>query len=246
MSRGKGTGRRGGRPQRPSAALALASSKGSGKPPKKRKPSSQRWLQRHLSDPYVAEARRQGYRARSAFKLIELDERHRLLKAGLSVVDLGAAPGGWTEVAVQRVRAGAPHGGRVLALDLLPMDPISGAAIVAGDFLDETVAERLKHELAGPADVVLSDMAPSSTGHPGTDHLRIMALAEAAFAFARAVLAPGGAFVCKVFQGGTEAILLKEIKQCFAAVRHAKPPSSRPESAETYLIATGFRGAANR
>jgi 23S rRNA (uridine2552-2'-O)-methyltransferase len=218
------------------------------KPPKKllkkRKPSSQRWLQRHLRDPYVAEARRQGYRSRAAFKLIELDERHRLLKAGMSVVDLGAAPGGWTEVAARRVRAGKPQGGRVVAVDLLPMERIVGASILVGDFLDETVAERLKDELAGPADVVLSDMAPNTTGHPGTDHLRIMALAEAAFAFARAVLAPGGTFVCKVFQGGTEAMLLKEIKRCFASVRHAKPPSSRPESAETYLVATNFRGAA--
>ena len=214
------------------------------KPLKKRKPSSQRWLQRHLSDPYVAEARRQGYRSRAAFKLIELDERHRLLKAGMSVVDLGAAPGGWTEVAARRVRAGRPQGGRVVAIDLLPMEPISGTSILVGDFLDETVAERLKDELVGPADVVLSDMAPATTGHSGTDHLRIMALAEAAFTFARAVLAPGGAFVCKVFQGGTEAMLLKDIKRCFASVRHAKPPSSRPESAETYLVATNFRGGA--
>jgi 23S rRNA (uridine2552-2'-O)-methyltransferase len=218
------------------------------KPPKKllkkRKPSSQRWLQRHLSDPYVAEARCQGYRSRAAFKLIELDERHRLLKPGMSVVDLGAAPGGWTEVAARRVRAGKPQGGRVVAVDLLPMERIVGASILVGDFLDETVAERLKDELAGPADVVLSDMAPNTTGHPGTDHLRIMALAEAAFAFARAVLAPGGTFVCKVFQGGTEAMLLKEIKRCFASVRHAKPPSSRPESAEAYLVATNFRGGA--
>ncbi|MGZ8408683.1 MAG: RlmE family RNA methyltransferase, partial [Hyphomicrobium sp.] len=195
MSQGKGTRRRGGRRREPSAAVASASSKAPGKPPRKRKPSSQRWLQRHLSDPYVAEARRQGYRSRSAFKLIELDERHRLLKAGMSVVDLGAAPGGWTEVATQRVRAGTSQGGRVVAIDLLPMDPIPGASILAGDVLDATVAERLKDELAGPADIVLSDMAPATTGHPGTDHLRIMALAEAAFAFARDVLAPGGTFV---------------------------------------------------
>jgi 23S rRNA (uridine2552-2'-O)-methyltransferase len=124
------------------------------------------------------------------------------------------------------------------------MEPILGVSVLVGDVLDETVAERLKAELAGPADVVLSDMAPNTTGHPGTDHLRIMALAEAAFAFARAVLAPGGTFVCKVFQGGTEAMLLKEIKRCFASVRHAKPPSSRPESAEAYLVATNFRGGA--
>jgi 23S rRNA (uridine2552-2'-O)-methyltransferase len=246
VSEGKGRGRRGGR----SPGAPAASTPGGGKPPqktakkppKKRKLSSQRWLERHLSDPYVAAARRQGYRSRAAFKLIELDERHHLLKAGMRVVDLGAAPGGWTEVAARRVRAGAPGGGRVFAIDILPMDPISGAGILLGDFLDEPVAASLENALAGPADVVLSDMAPSTTGHPGTDHLRIMALAEAAFAFARRVLAPGGSFVCKVFQGGTEAALLQEIKQCFASVRHAKPPSSRPESAETYLIATRFRG----
>ena len=223
-----------------------SSQKATKKPPKKRKLSSQRWLERHLSDPYVAEARRQGYRSRAAFKLIELDERHRFLKPGMRVVDLGAAPGGWTEVAVKRVRAGTPGGGRVLAIDILPMDPIPGAAMVVGDLLDETVVTALENDLAGPADVVLSDMAPSTTGHPGTDHLRIMALAEAAFAFAHRVLAPGGTFVCKVFQGGTEAALLQEIKQCFVSARHAKPPSSRPESAETYLIATNFRRCGNR
>ncbi len=244
MSEGKRTGRRGGRRVKtPGSATAFASDAPNApkKPPKKRKLSSQRWLARHLSDPYVAEARRQGYRSRAAFKLIELDERHRLLKPGMRVVDLGAAPGGWTEVAGKRVRAGAPGGGRVLAIDLLPMDPILGASILVGDFLDETVVAALENSLGGPADVVLSDMAPPTTGHPGTDHLRIMALAEAAFAFAHRVLAPGGTFVCKVFQGGTEAALLQEIKQCFASVRHSKPPSSRPESAETYLIATNFR-----
>lgn len=246
MTHGKGTSRRGKRRQGPSVSAASASPRKPGTPLKKRKPSSQRWLQRHLNDPYVAEARRQGYRSRAAFKLIELDERHRLLKASMSVVDLGAAPGGWTEVATRRVRAGTPQGGVVVAIDLLPMDPIFGASILAGDFLDESVAERLKDEIGGPAHVVLSDMAPSTTGHPGTDHLRVMALAEAAFAFACEVLAPGGTFVCKVFQGGTEAMLLKEIKRCFASVRHAKPPSSRPESAETYLIATNFRGDAGR
>ena len=247
MSEGKGAGRRGGRrPGTPGSAAAFAPGarrappKTAKKPPK-RKPSSQRWLERHLSDPYVAEARRQGYRSRAAFKLIELDERHHLLKVGMRVVDLGAAPGGWTEVAAKRVRAGAPGGGRVLAIDILPMDPIPGASILVGNFLDDAVVVALESALGGVADIVLSDMAPSTTGHPGTDHLRIMALAEAAFTFARRVLAPGGTFVCKVFQGGTEATLLQEIKQSFASVRHAKPPSSRPESAETYLIATRFR-----
>ncbi len=213
---------------------------------KKRTLSSQRWLQRQRSDPYVAEARRQGYRSRAAFKLIELDERHRLLKAGLRVVDLGAAPGGWSVVAARRVKAGAPGGGRVVAVDLLPMEPIAGVSIHEGDFLDERVASALEDDLAGPADLVLSDMAPATTGHSGTDHLRIIALAEAAFGFAQRVLAPGGTFVCKVFQGGAETALLGEIKRRFTRVRHAKPPSSRPESAETYLIATGFRSQESR
>lgn len=254
MREGKKVGRRGGRPPRVggSAQGSAGGSSGGSAPgapqkaakgsAKKRTLSSQRWLQRQQSDPYVAEARRQGYRSRAAFKLIELDERHRLLKPGLRVVDLGAAPGGWSQVAARRVLAGAPGGGRVLAIDLLPMDPLAGVRVHLGDFRDDEVVATLEADLAGPADLVLSDMAPSTTGHPGTDHLRIIALAEAAFAFARRVLAPGGSFVCKVFQGGTEAELLGAIKQCFASVRHAKPPSSRPESAETYLVATGFRG----
>jgi 23S rRNA (uridine2552-2'-O)-methyltransferase len=247
MTRGKGTDRRRGprrRTGKAGAGSAPDERKGPKKPRKKRTLSSQRWLERHLSDPYVAEARRQGYRSRAAFKLIELEERYRLLKAGMRVVDLGAAPGGWTEVAVKRVRAGTANGGNVLAVDKAPMDPIPGARIIMGDCLDEAVVERVKEELNGLADLVLSDMAPATIGHAGADHLRIMTLAEAAFAFARAVLAPGGAFVCKVFQGGAEATLLHEIKKCFAGVHHAKPPASRPESAETYLVATNFRGGA--
>ncbi len=209
---------------------------------KKRTASSRRWLQRQLADPYVAEAKRRGFRSRAAFKLIELDDRFRLLRPGARIVDLGAAPGGWTQVAVERVRAGKPGGGRVLAVDLLEMSPVAGAEVLRADVLDEAAPALIRDALAGPADVVLSDMAPPSTGHPGADHLRIMALLEAAFGFAGEVLAPGGAFVCKVRQGGTEAHVLAAMKRLFRTVRHAKPPSSRAESAEFYVVATSFRG----
>jgi 23S rRNA (uridine2552-2'-O)-methyltransferase len=209
---------------------------------KKRTASSRRWLQRHLDDPYVAEAKRRGFRSRAAFKLIELDDRFRLLRPGARVVDLGAAPGGWTQVAVERVRAGKPGGGRVLAVDLLEMTPVEGAEVLRTDFLDEGAPQLIRDALAGPADIVLSDMAPPSSGHPGADHLRIMALLEAALGFGRLVLAPGGAFVCKVWQGGTEANVLASMKRLFRSVRHVKPPSSRAESAEIYVVASGFRG----
>ena len=209
---------------------------------KKRTASSRRWLERQLSDPYVAEAKRRGLRSRAAFKLIELDDRFRILRHGARVVDLGAAPGGWTQIAVERVRAGKPGGGRVVALDLLEMAPVEGAELLRADFLDEATPMLIRDALAGPADVVLSDMAPSSSGHASADHLRIVALLEAALAFAVEVLAPGGAFVCKVWQGGTEAAVLVSIKGLFRGVRHAKPPSSRAESAEMYVVATGFRG----
>lgn len=212
----------------------------------KRKPSSARWLKRHLADPYVIAARRKGYRSRAAFKLLELDDRFRFLRPGARVVDLGAAPGGWTQVAAERVRAGTDGGGRVLAVDLLPMEPVAGAVTITGDFLDEAVMARLEDALDRPADVVLSDMAPATIGHRGADHLRIMALAEAAYGFASQVLGIGGVFVCKVFQGGTESGLLAEIKRRFASVRHVKPPSSRPESSEMYLVAVGFRPEADR
>ena len=208
---------------------------------KKRTASSRRWLQRQLADPYVAEAKRRGLRSRAAFKLIELDDRFRLLRPGARVVDLGAAPGGWTQVAVERVRAGKPGGGRVLAFDLLEMRPVAGAEVLRADFLDEAAPALIREALAGQADIVLSDMAPPSTGHPGADHLRVMALLEAALGFAGEVLAPGGAFVCKVWQGGTEANVLASMKRLFRTVRHAKPPSSRAESAEIYVVATGFR-----
>jgi 23S rRNA (uridine2552-2'-O)-methyltransferase len=209
---------------------------------KKRTLSSRQWLERQLRDPYVAEAKRRGLRSRAAFKLIEIDDRYHLLRPGARVVDLGAAPGGWTQVAVERVRAGRGGKGRVVAIDLLAMAPIEGAHLIEADFLEEHAPVLIRDALAGPADVVLSDMAPPSTGHPGADHLRIIGLAETAFAFAADVLTPGGTLLCKVWQGGTEAGLLAEMKRTFRSVRHAKPPASRPDSAELYVVATGFRG----
>jgi 23S rRNA (uridine2552-2'-O)-methyltransferase len=203
--------------------------------------SSKLWLERQLNDPYVARAKREGYRGRAAFKLIEIDDKHRLFKKGARVVDLGAAPGGWSQVAVKRIGAGQ---GRVVAIDLLDMAPIAGVDFVQLDFLDPNAPDELKKMLGGPADVVLSDMAANATGHRKTDHLKIMALAEAAADFAREVLAPGGAFLCKVLQGGTEATLLAGLKQDFASVKHVKPAASRRDSAELYLLATGFRGRA--
>lgn len=207
-----------------------------------RTPSSQRWLNRQLRDPYVAAAKRAGYRSRAAWKLAELDERFHLLRPGARVVDLGAAPGGWTQVAVERVRAGEPGGGFVLAVDILPMAPVPGAQLLELDFLAPDADETVRAALGGLADVVLSDMAAPATGHRQTDHLRIMALCEAALAFAEQVLKPGGAFVAKVLKGGTETELLARMKRLFADVRHAKPAASRKESAESYVVATGFRG----
>jgi 23S rRNA (uridine2552-2'-O)-methyltransferase len=201
--------------------------------------SSKLWLERQLNDPYVARARREGFRGRAAFKLIEIDDKHHLLKKGARVVDLGAAPGGWSQVAVKRIGAG-----QVVAIDLLDMAPVAGVEFVQLDFLDPSAPDRLKDMLGGPADVVLSDMAANATGHRKTDHLKIMALAEAAADFAREVLAPGGAFLCKVLQGGTEATLLAGLKQDFTGVKHVKPAASRTDSAELYLLATGFRGRA--
>lgn len=198
--------------------------------------ASQRWLTRQLNDPYVRAAQEQGWRSRAAFKLIELDERFHLLRSGARVVDLGAAPGGWTQVALRR---GASV---VVAVDLLEINPIPGATLLRADFADAALEEQIKSALQGPADLVLSDMAPNTTGHGATDHLRIMALADAALAFGLEVLAPGGGFVAKVFQGGSERAMLRAMKQRFAAVRHAKPPASRKESRELYVVATGFRG----
>jgi 23S rRNA (uridine2552-2'-O)-methyltransferase len=201
---------------------------------KSRSAASQRWLARQLNDPYVAAAKAQGWRSRAAFKLLELDAQFRLIRRGARVVDLGAAPGGWTQVAVQRGAAS------VVALDLLPMDPIPGAVLLQGDLSDPAVAAQVAAALGGKADLVLSDMAPNTTGHAATDHLRIMALAEAALAFADEVLAEGGSFVGKVFQGGSEREMLARMKRCFASVRHAKPPASRKDSSELYVVAQGF------
>jgi len=206
---------------------------------RRRKASSTEWLTRQLNDPYVAEAQRLGYRSRAAFKLLQLDDRFHLLAPGRRVLDLGCAPGGWSQVAVER------SGGTttVVGVDLSDTEPVPGAMILRGDFRDEATAARLRAALGGPADLVLSDMAAPATGHAATDHLRIVALAEDAFAFAATVLKPGGAFVAKVFQGGAEGELLAALKKGFAEVRHAKPAASRAESAETYVVAKGFRGA---
>jgi 23S rRNA (uridine2552-2'-O)-methyltransferase len=208
---------------------------------RRRKPSSTEWLNRQLNDPYVAEAHRLGYRSRAAFKLIQLDERFHLLRPGMRIVDLGCAPGGWAQIAA--VRIGADKGrGALVGIDLLPADPIPGATLIQGDFRDPATAARTRDTLGGPADLVLSDMAAPAIGHAATDHLRIVALAEEALAFAETVLRPGAAFVAKVFQGGAEGDLLAGLKRAFASVRHAKPAASRAESAETYVVATGFRG----
>jgi 23S rRNA (uridine2552-2'-O)-methyltransferase len=208
--------------------------------------SSRQWLERQLNDPYVARAKREGLRARAAYKLIEIDDKHRLLKPGARVVDLGAAPGGWSQVAAQRVGASAQGRGHVVALDVLDMAPIAGVDVIRLDFLDPHAGAEIEARLGGPADVVMSDMAANATGHRPTDHLKIMALAEAAAEFARQVLAPGGAFVCKVLQGGTEATLLAALKRDFATVKHVKPAASRTDSAELYLLATGFRGRSSQ
>ena len=208
---------------------------------KGRSVSSKLWLERQLNDPYVARAKREGFRARAAFKLLEIDERYHLFKPGARVVDLGAAPGGWSQAAALGV--GSAHGrGKVVAVDRLEMAPTAGVEFIRRDFLEAGAGEEIKALLGGDADVVLSDMAANATGHRPTDHLKIMALAEAAADFAREVLAPGGVFLCKVLQGGTEATLLAGLKRDFGHVKHVKPAASRPESAELYLLATGFHG----
>jgi len=206
---------------------------------RRRKASSTEWLTRQLNDPYVAEAKRQGYRSRAAFKLQQLDERFHLLRRGLRVVDLGCAPGGWSQVAAQRVG----RGGIVVGVDLAATDSLAGAHLLHGDFRDPAIVAAINAALGGPADLVLSDMAAPATGHAATDHLRVVALAEDAFALAQTLLRPGGAFVAKVFQGGAAGALLAALKQSFAEIRHAKPAASRAESAETYVVAKGFRGA---
>ena len=205
---------------------------------KGRSVSSARWLKQQLSDPYVAGAKAGGYRSRAAFKLTQMDDKFRFLKKGARVVDLGAAPGGWTQIALERC---GPKG-RVVAVDTTGMEPLEGAVLLTGDAMSEATQVTVTEALGGAADVVLSDMAASATGHTQTDHLRVMALAEAAFGVAEAVLVPGGALVAKVLIGGTESELLNRLKQVFAKVRHVKPPASRADSAEMYLVATGFRG----
>jgi 23S rRNA (uridine2552-2'-O)-methyltransferase len=220
-----------------------------------RKTSSQKWLQRQLNDPYVVEARQMGYRSRAAFKLVEIDDKHHILKPGQCVIDLGAAPGGWTQIAVARTKAivtpepedrtpgPAPrHQGQVIAIDISEMEPVAGADVIHLDFMDDSAPDRLRALMReAAADVVMSDMAAPATGHARTDHLRIMSLAEAAAEFASEVLKPGGAFLCKVFQGGTEQELLDALKRDFETVRHIKPPASRADSSELYVLATGFR-----
>jgi len=205
---------------------------------KKRSLSSTLWLERQLNDPYVVRAKREGFRSRAAFKLTEIDDKHHVLKSGARVVDLGAAPGGWSQVAAKRVGAR----GRVVAIDVLDTDAIVGVDFVKIDFLDLAAPDRLKAMLGGPADVVMSDMAANATGHRATDHLKIIALVEAAAEFARDVLKPGGAFLAKVIQGGTESTLLATLKRDFATVKHVKPAASRADSAELYVLAQGFRG----
>ena len=207
---------------------------------KRRKPSSTEWLTRQLNDPYVAEARRVGYRSRAAFKLEQLNRRFHLLARGMRVVDLGCAPGGWSQVAA---RAVGPKG-TVVGVDLSATDSLPGVTVIHGDFRDAAIVAAIRAALGGPADLVLSDMAAPATGHAATDHLRVVGLAEDAFALARTLLRPGGAFVAKVFQGGAEGELLAALKKSFAELRHAKPAASRAESAETYVVAKGFRGRA--
>lgn len=216
-----------GLPPRRDLAVKLRTAQG-------RSSASQRWLARQLNDPYVRAAQQAGWRSRAAFKLIELDARFHLLRRGLRVLDLGAAPGGWSQVA-------AKAGAIVVGLDLLPVDPVPGALLLQGDFQEDAMPARLREALGGAADLVLSDMAPNTTGHTATDHLRIVALAELALEFALEILAEEGAFVAKVFQGGSERAMMERLRRHFRTVRHAKPPASRKGSSELYVVAQGFR-----
>jgi 23S rRNA (uridine2552-2'-O)-methyltransferase len=204
---------------------------------KGRKVGSTKWLERQLNDPYVKRARAEGYRSRAAYKLIELDERFGFLKGAERVVDLGVAPGGWAQVVRRRLPRAT-----LVGIDLLPTEPIDGATLIEMDFMDEAAPERLREALGGPADVVLSDMAANTVGHPQTDHLRTMALVEAGLEFAAEVLKPGGAYVAKVLAGGADHQLVAELKRLFATVKHAKPPASRKGSSEWYVVAQGFKG----
>lgn len=225
MSRGQGRGRSGGK-QRVKTA-------------RRRSASSTAWLQRQLNDPYVKKAKAEGYRSRAAYKLIELDERFKLLRGAEGVVDLGIAPGGWAQVVRQRIPKA-----RVAGIDLLETDPIDGVEILQMDFMDEDAPDRLKQALGGPADLVLSDMAANTVGHKSTDHLRTMGLIEAGLEFAVEVLRPGGAYVAKVLAGGADNNLIAELKRHFKTVKHAKPPASRKGSSEWYVVAQGFKGGA--
>ena len=235
------TGRGGGRGGRGGTGRAGAGRRGPKtqvKTGKRRSASSTRWLARQLNDRFVTDARTHGYRSRAAFKLAQIDDKFRFLTRGADVVDLGAAPGGWTQVAVER----CGPAGRVVAVDVSEIEPVPGAVIIQGDVRDEDTLTRVRDALAGTADVVLSDMAAPATGHAKTDHLRVMALVETALDVAEDLLAPDGTFVAKVLIGGTESALLDRLKRAFAKVRHVKPPASRPESAEMYLVASGYRG----
>ena len=210
---------------------------------KKRTHASTLWLNRQLNDPYVQAAKRDGFRSRAAYKLIEIDDKHKLLKPGQRIVDLGAAPGGWSQIAAERTAAVGGRGA-IVAIDLLEMEPVAGVDFMVLDFLDDAAPDILKQKLGGKADVVMSDMAANTVGHRRTDHLRIVAMVEAAAQFAAEVLAPGGAFLAKVFQGGAAGELLAELKRDYVKVIHVKPPSSRKDSSELYVLATGFRGSA--
>ncbi|RUM95506.1 RlmE family RNA methyltransferase [Pseudaminobacter arsenicus] len=207
------------------------------------KESSRRWLERHMNDPYVQRSKADGYRSRAAYKLIEIDERYHLLKPGMRVIDLGAAPGGWCQVAAARTGS-TEADPQVIGIDYLEMDPVPGAPVLLMDFLDDDAPDRLAEALGGAPDLVLSDMAAPTTGHRRTDHIRTMHLCEVAADFAISVLKPGGHFLAKTFQGGTEAELLTRLKQNFRSVHHVKPPASRDESAELYLLAKDFKGRA--
>ena len=226
---GPGSGREGGRALKTRVKTA-----------RKRSLSSTLWLERQLNDPYVSRAKLEGYRSRAAYKLLEIDDKYKLFKPGGRIVDLGAAPGGWSQIAAERVKSREAKG-RVIGIDLLPIEPVAGVEFELMDFHDASAPERLQEWLGGPADGVMSDMAANATGHRKTDHLRIVGLAELAADFARATLAPGGFFLAKVLQGGTEGSLLAALKQDFAVVRHLKPKASRPDSPEMYVLATGFR-----
>ncbi len=205
-----------------------------------RKSSSQRWLTRQLNDPYVQQARTQGYRSRAAFKLDEIDQKYRIFKPGQTIVDLGAAPGGWSQIALEKLTTLKTRG-RIFAIDLINMDPLAGVDFFTGDFLDKEIQENFRTHVPQGVDIVMSDLAASTTGNSRTDHLRTIFLAEAAFFFARDFLKEGGTFVAKVFQGGTDASLLGELKKSFKTVKHFKPPASRKESPEMYVIAQGFK-----